>query len=192
MFWLLSTGQNDTLDISLLFLYCGGTLRRYYSYTRAAFVYWSEWHSWHVTTISLLRWNTEVVLQLCQDCFCLLVRMVLLTFHYYFFTAMELWGGITVTPGLLLSTGQNGTLDISLLFLYCGGTLRRYYSYTRTAFVYCQNGTLDISLLFLHCGGTLRRYYSYTRTAFVYCQNDTLDISLLFLYCGGTLRRYYS
>ena len=44
-FLVLSTGQNGTLDISLLFLYCGGTLRRYYSYTRAAFVYWSEWHS---------------------------------------------------------------------------------------------------------------------------------------------------
>ena len=36
IFWVLSTGQNGTIEISLLFLYCGGTLRRYYSYATAA------------------------------------------------------------------------------------------------------------------------------------------------------------
>ena len=36
IFWVLSTGQNGTLDISLLFLYCGGTLRRYYIFDKAA------------------------------------------------------------------------------------------------------------------------------------------------------------
>ena len=41
-----------------------------------------------------------------------------------------------VTLFLVLSTGQNGTLDISLLFLHCGGTLRRYYSYARAAFYF--------------------------------------------------------
>jgi hypothetical protein len=39
-----------------------------------------------------------------------------------------------VTIFLVLSTGQNGTLDISLLFLCCGVTLRWYYSYARVAF----------------------------------------------------------
>ena len=29
----------------------------------------SEWHCWQFTAISLLRWNTEAVLQLYQNCF---------------------------------------------------------------------------------------------------------------------------
>ena len=41
-----------------------------------------------------------------------------------------------VTLFLVLSTGQNGTLDILLLFLHCGGTLRWYYSYARAAFFF--------------------------------------------------------
>ena len=37
-----------------------------------------------------------------------------------------------ITIFLVLSAGQKGTLDI-LLFLYCGGALRRYCSYDRAA-----------------------------------------------------------
>ena len=47
--------------------------RAHWSLTQKAhepgFVYWSEWHSRHFTIISLLRWNTEAVLQLRQGCF---------------------------------------------------------------------------------------------------------------------------
>ena len=39
-----------------------------------------------------------------------------------------------VTILCVLSTGQNGTLETSLLFTCCGGTLRRCYSYARAAF----------------------------------------------------------
>ena len=43
IFLVLSTGQNDTVDISLLVLYFNGTLRQYYNYATAAFFF----HKYH-------------------------------------------------------------------------------------------------------------------------------------------------
>ena len=44
----------------------------------------------------------------------------------------------------IFSTDRNGTLDISLLFLYCGGTQRRYYSYARAAFFFLLKNIIKV------------------------------------------------